>query len=215
MEYDVEQLNKFCRRYDYEASTLDLMVNITKRKILSDFQPDFQKFFEEEALYADEIYVNEKGEVVESTANPEDVKKFYSNINTIKHKALLNAFDLAHAQTEEDYICAAYNIGLYMGLLGNHETIKQKCRKAGKARNKKYESIKQKVFEYAQNLLNQSKTKYTANALADKITNDYLLGNIPELKFDAENPKPTIYRWLKNEFPYFKTMKKKIITTLI
>lgn len=85
---------------------------------------------------------------------------------------------------------------------------RRKCREAGKARNKKYESIKQKVFEYAQNLLDKSKTKYTANALADKITNAYLLGNIPEISFDAENPKPTIYNWLKNEFPYFKTMKK-------
>lgn len=209
-EYDIEQLNEFCRIYDYEISALDLTVNYVKRKVLTDFKPDFQKFFEEEALCIEEIYVNEKDEVIESKANPKDVKKFYSNINTIKHKALLNAFDLAHAQTEEDYICAAYNIGLYMGLLGNHETIKQKCSKAGKASYKAYKSTKQKVFEYAQNLLNKSKTKYTANALADKITNAYLLGNIPEIKFDAENPKPTIYKWLKNEFPYFTNNEKKI-----
>lgn len=82
--------------------------------------------------------------------------------------------------------------------------------KAGKASYKKYESLKQKTFEYAQDLLNKSKTKYTANALADKITNAYLLGNIPEIKFNAENPKPTIYKWLKNEFPYFTNNEKKI-----
>lgn len=82
--------------------------------------------------------------------------------------------------------------------------------KAGKASYKKYESLKQKTFEYAQDLLNKSKTKYTANALADKITNAYLLGNIPEIKFNAENPKPTIYKWLKNEFPCFTNNEKKI-----
>lgn len=103
----------------------------------------------------------------------------------------------------------AHNYGAFSADLQELKRRKERASEAGKARNKKYESKKQKVFEYAQNLLNQSKTKYTANALADKITNAYLLGNIPEISFDAENPKPTIYNWLKNEFPYFKTMKKK------
>ena len=211
-DYDIELLNKFCGRYDYETDTADAMINYAKKEILTNFQPDFQKFFEEEALYTDYIYTDENGDIVERTSNktPEESERFYSNINTIKHHALLAAYDLYCAEVDDDYIVSSYNLGRYMGLIGNYEKIKSKRSKAGKAKGKTYESTKQKVFEYAQNLLNKSKTKYTANALADKITNAYLLGDMQGIRFDAENPKTTIYRWLKNEFPSFQNNEKKI-----
>lgn len=209
IDYDIDLLNKFYNQYIEVTSTADFMVNDIKERLLSDFKPDFQKFFQEKALYDELIYVDEDGNFINNTSDKtlEEAYNFYRNINTIKHFALLAAYDLYCARTEDDYICASYNIGFYVGLILNYEDKKNKARKAGKAKSGGYQKNKEQVIKYVQNSLKSNSVKYTANSLADKITHLYLLGNFPGLKFNTDNPKPTIYRWIK-DLPNFQSNEK-------
>lgn len=208
-EYDIDLLNKFYNQYIVVTSVADSMINNLKESLLRDFKPDFQKFFQEKALYDDSFYIEEDGHFIDNTSGKtlEEAKSFYTNINTIKHFALLAAYDLYRARTEDDYIVASYNLGLFTGFILHHEKNKAKARKAGKAKADGYQENKEQVIQYAQNLLQSTSAKYTVNALADKITHLYLLGNFPGLKFNTDNPKPTIYRWIK-ELPNFQSNEK-------
>lgn len=212
MNYDIELLNKFCNQYLDEVSFANVVINNAKEEVLTNFKPDFQKFFQEEALYKDIIKMDENGNFIEEVSEKtlEEAESFYTNINTVKHKVLLAAYDLYCARIEEDYIIAGYNLGRHIAFIHNYEKTRCKLSNAGKAKAKRYKNVKSKIIEYAQNLLRSSSTRYTIHSLTDKITNRYILGDMQGIKFDTDNPKSTIYRWIKSEWPNLQNNEKKI-----
>lgn len=176
------------------------IVIVMKEKEL--FNIEKQKRFYEDSPKCTLVYQNPEG----SCCVAKD--SFYTLAQDTLESLCLVA--IAKNTNKKGLLDAVYHFASTYEQFSIANDLRKKTSIAGEARSKKYKDTKQKVFEYAQDLLNKSKTKYTANALADKITNAYLLGNIPEIKFDTENPKPTIYRWLKNEFSLFQNNEKKI-----
>lgn len=55
MNYDIELLNKFCNQYLDEVSFANVVINNAKEEVLTNFKPDFQKFFQEEGIFKKDI----------------------------------------------------------------------------------------------------------------------------------------------------------------
>lgn len=80
------------------------------------------------------------------------------------------------------------------------EDIREQNSKNASAKAEKPERIqaRKKIFEKAQKIREESKKELTINAIAEKISNQILFeGSKKSYGIYAENPKNTIYKWLK------------------
>jgi len=140
------------------------------------------------AVTSEEIREKEKYEI-ENKAKLEVLKANYDADKKITEVQRKNAMlELKYKDAEAQ------------GVKKVKKEISERNSKNAKSKANTPEKIKarKKIFEMAKSICETSKTKLTINAIATKISHKLLLdGNQEDYGINAENPKNTIYSWLK------------------